>query len=191
MCLWWTSRGMRRQRSLLPPERNQWMSGYPESVSEVLDDTMRFNAAALRAVRAFAASQPWSGTVNRRKEQFRTLVHDLSIAYAIPEPELRFPVSFRSSSTGSCYLPNRHVIVLTKPSVCTVLHEWRHAWQYVTRGRCSERDACRWSINLFRKVWPDKYARLRHEGHMLMCEARNSSRAFPRVQVTDDPESRQ
>ncbi len=167
------------------------MSQYPQSVSEVLDDAMRFNAAALRAVEAFARSRPWSGSLPRRKQKFRNIVHDMSVAYNVPEPEVRFSVTAGSDSAGSYYLPASHLIVLSKLSVCTVLHEWRHAWQYVTRGRCSERDACKWSINLFRRVWPEQYAKLRHEGHMLLRHGRTSGRALSEAQYTCDPESSQ
>ena len=44
-------------------------------------------------------------------------------------------------------------------SVVTYLHEFAHA---LGRG---ERGACRWSLNLFRRVFPEQCARLRADGH--------------------------
>jgi hypothetical protein len=46
-------------------------------------------------------------------------------------------------------------------SVVTYLHEFAHAL-----GR-DERGACRWSINLFRRVFPEQFARLAASGHTL------------------------
>ena len=47
----------------------------------------------------------------------------------------------------------------TRLSVVTYLHEFAHAM-----GR-DERGACRWSLNLFRRVFPEQFARLRTDGH--------------------------
>jgi hypothetical protein len=44
------------------------------------------------------------------------------------------------------------------------LHEFAHA-----RG-ADERQACRWSINLFKKCFPRSFARCRVIGHTLVCE---------------------
>ena len=62
---------------------------------------MRFRAAALKAVRAFAASNPWKGTIAQRKQKFRGLNQSLANAYGIPEPELLFENIDGSSSSGS------------------------------------------------------------------------------------------
>lgn len=139
------------------------MRQYPETVAEVLDDNTRFKLAALCAIRIFAKSGPWSGTTDDRKEKFRKLNHDLAVAYGIREPDLLFGVLDGSSSCRSRYMSSSHEIVLTgKLSVVTYLHEFAHA-----RGM-GERGACRWSLNLFRRVWPRQYGRLTHHGHMLV-----------------------
>ncbi len=139
---------------------------YPETVIEVLDEGARFNSAALRAVRRFAASNPWRGAMDERKEKFRDLNRSLAAAYGVPEPELRFDMIDGSSSEASHYIPALHQIVLVgKLSVVTYLHEFAHA-----RGM-GERSACRWSINLFRRVFPRQYARLVGRGHMLIRPA--------------------
>jgi hypothetical protein len=138
------------------------MSAYPATVNEVLDETLRFKPAALSAVRAFARSRPWSGSIESRKDKFRRLNHDLSVAYGIPEPEVVFGVLDGTCSGASHYLSGVHQIVLMgKLSVVTYLHEFAHA-----RGM-GERGACRWSINLFRRCFPEQYSRLNHVGHLL------------------------
>ena len=139
---------------------------YPETVMEVIDDGMRFKATVLRAVRHFAESHPWRGSLDQRKEKFRGLNQSLAAAYGISEPELAFGVIDGSSSGSSHYIPALHRITLVgKLSAVTYLHEFAHA-----RGM-GERGACTWSINLFRKVFPQQYARLVGRGHMLIKPA--------------------
>ena len=136
---------------------------YPETVIEVIDVEMRFRPAMLRAVRAFASSRPWSGSLQKRKEKFIKLNHDLATACNIPEPEFRFEQMDGTSSGGSYYLPTAHRIVLAgKLSVVTYLHEFAHAL-----GK-DETDACKWAINLFRQCFPRQFSRLIHRGHMLI-----------------------
>ena len=141
-------------------------SDYPATVLEVVDRSMRFNVKALRAVRRFAESNPWRGSLDERKEKFRKLNRLLAEAYGIDEPALHFGQIDGSSSGGSHYIPMMHRIVLVgKLSVVTFLHEFAHA-----RGK-GERGACRWSINIFRRCFPRQYARLVGRGHMLIRPA--------------------
>jgi len=141
-------------------------SDYPSTVIEVVDENMRFKAAALRAVRRFAKSNPWRGSLDERKHKFLSLNRALADAYNIVVPDLRFGIINRTSSGGSHYIPARHRIVLVgKLSVVTYLHEFAHA-----RGM-GERGACRWSINIFRRCFPNQYARLVGRGHMLIRPA--------------------
>jgi len=42
-----------------------------------------------------------------------------------------------------------------------LMHEWSHS---LGKG---EKEACRWSINLFRKIFPKSYAKLVPKGHLL------------------------
>lgn len=136
---------------------------YPAMVIEIIDDAMRFKPATLKALRQFAASRPWHGSVSERKEKFRKLHKALSTAYGIIEPQLVFGLIVGSSSGASHYIQPIHRIVLVgRLSVVTYLHEFAHA-----RGM-GERNACRWSVNLFRQVFPRQYARLVHVGHTLV-----------------------
>ena len=136
---------------------------YPATVVEILDDSMTFLPATLRAVRAFKKSRPWTGTIDERKEKFRQLNRDLAVAYGVAEPELIFGDLDGSTSGASHYIPSAHRIVLVgRLSVVTCLHEIAHA-----RGM-GEHDACRWSVNLFRQVFPRQFARLIQRGHTLV-----------------------
>src|SRR4051812_48953836 len=137
---------------------------YPATVAEILDPGLTFRPAALRAVRAFARGKPWRGSTARRKEKFRRLNRELAAAYGIAEPRLSFAgVEAGAHSGASNYRPACHTITLRgKLSVLTYLHEFAHA-----RG-ADERQACRWSVNLFRRCFPRSFARCRAVGHTLV-----------------------
>jgi hypothetical protein len=137
-------------------------NNYPKTVNEVLDSSMRFNAAALAAVKGFARTKPWRGTLAERRQKIVRLYDELSAAYSIEPPRLIFAADEIEDSTASRYSCLERTIILSgTPSVVTALHEYAHH-----RGM-NERDACRWSINLFRRVWPKTFARCRHDGHVL------------------------
>jgi hypothetical protein len=141
-----------------------YRANYPATVAEVLDPALTFRPAALRAVRAFARSRPWRGSVGERKQKFRRLNRDLAAAYGIAEPRLVFQnVEAGAGSGASSYRPACHAITLAgRLSVLTYLHEFAHV-----RG-ADERQACRWSINLFRRCFPRSFARCRAVGHTLV-----------------------
>jgi hypothetical protein len=136
---------------------------YPETVTEVLDDAMRFSPAILRAVRDFANSRPWSGSLDDRKAKFRALNAAMALACGISAPELAFGEIDGSFSGASHYNLTAHRVVLVgRLSVVTVLHEWGHVLGF------GERDATAFSVNLFRRCFPKQYGRLLHRGHTLL-----------------------
>ncbi|MDM8006902.1 MAG: hypothetical protein QUV05_12250 [Phycisphaerae bacterium] len=136
---------------------------YPESVLEVLDDNLRFKPSVLKVMRSFQKSRPWSGSLEERKEKFIKLNRVLSAIYGVAEPRLAFGTINGNSSGTSYYRPSTHEIVVEgRLSVVTYLHEFSHA------RAMGEREACRWSINLFRQVFPRQFERLVHRGHMLI-----------------------
>ena len=128
---------------------------YPATVVEFLDDQMSFSSALLQAVQAFSESKPWQGSSKSRQEKFRQLNRSMAEACRIELPKLVFGRLDGGSTGLSYYLRREHRIVLVgKLSVITFLHEFGHALGY------GEREACRWSINLFRKCFPQQYSNL-------------------------------
>ena len=61
------------------------------------------------------------------------------------------------------YDPKEHCIHLNNLSIVTALHEFAHS----VYGR-SERHACRWSVWLFRKIFPAEFEKLEFKGHLLV-----------------------
>jgi len=148
---------------------------YPATVVEILDDQMTFSSDLLQAVQGFAESKPWEGSTQSRKEKFRQLNRDLGTACSIQEPTLLFGQLNGDSSGASSYSPKHHRITMTgKLSVVTFLHEFAHALGH------DEQQACRWSINLFRKCFPRQYACLIHVGHMLVRPQELGQRINPK-----------
>lgn len=142
-----------------------YRANYPRTVAELLDDTMTFRPAALRALRAFRRQKPWQGTLAQRRAKFRRLNRALAAAYGLPVPRLILPSSETDRVANGCYSPSAGggtIQLVGKLSVVTYLHEFGHARGY------DERQAVRWSANLFRRVFPRSFARLRHDGHMLV-----------------------
>jgi hypothetical protein len=135
---------------------------YPESIREVLDEEMKFRPEALAAVRAFARSKPWRGTLVERWRKFLTVNRDLAAAYGIEPPTLILRGNGTGDSGASFYLQQGHVIVMRgRLSVVTFLHEFAHA---LGKG---ERGACRWSLNLFRRYFPRSFDQCQPDRHML------------------------
>lgn len=134
---------------------------YPATVSEVLDDAKTYRPAAIAAVKAFARSKPWQGDLSERQVKFRVLHQALCLAYGI-QPTLIFQNDESKCSGGSSFALASNAIRLTgRLSVVSFLHEFAHA-----RGM-NEKQACRWSINLFRRCFPKSWSRCRFEGHMV------------------------
>ena len=150
--------------------------GYPDTVAECLSHRSKYRRGVVAAVKKFRRTGPWQGSVEERKAKFHRLNEALAGAYGVPAPKLRFERIDGSFSGASSCLPARRSLgeggrgsnerpaVITmrgRLSVVTFLHEFAHAL-----GK-DERGACRWSINLFRRVFPRQYARLGADGHVL------------------------
>lgn len=146
---------------------------YPATVAEVLVEGKTYKPGTLAALRRFRAAKPWQGTVEERAEKIRVLYRELAAVYRIEAPTLRV-----SPSAIDAYWPPVHTIRLNASnlSVVTALHEFGHAL-----GK-DERLAVRWSVNLFRRIFPRSYARLNHVGHTL----RRRPVLPPEEQVAED-----
>ncbi len=136
---------------------------YPATVAECIDDSMRFNPAAFRAVRRLARSKPWQGDAEMRRAKLYACGRELAAAYGIHVPHVTC-----NPGLPDCYVPAECRINLSpRLSVVTFLHEFAHHLQHCRRGRTTERFACRWSINLFKRCFPRSFARCVPEGHCL------------------------
>lgn len=150
-----------------PPPKDY---GYPETVAEVLDDTIQYKKECLAAMDRFRRSKPWHGGQQAQRMKIRRLNRDLAKAYEIESPTVVFLEEF---AHGPCYFPMGNLIIMNpeddgRYSIVTFLHEFGHAL-----GK-NERGTCRWSINLFRKFFPKSYERLVPRGHVLQRAKENT-----------------
>lgn len=135
---------------------------YPQSVEEVLDDHMKFKKGAVEVLQRFKNKH-----VRDNSERFEAMVSlaaELSTIYEIATPSLKAEDCTPSGFSGaSSYAPETHEITMRgKLSIITFLHEFGHAL-----GK-NEWDATKWSVNLFRKVYPDEFEKLEANGHVLV-----------------------
>ncbi len=138
-------------------------SAYPATVLEVLDDEIVYSDELLCVLRIFAASNPWKGSPRIRQRKYRQINHLMAIACRIDKPLLVFDRLDGDSSGASDFITRVHrIVIVGKLSVVTYLLEFAHALGF------DEQEACRWSINLFRKCFPRQYSRLIHVGHTLV-----------------------
>ena len=134
---------------------------YPVSVDECLDDSFRFRRGVVAAVRRFAERRPWRGDQFDRLCKLLSLHWELCSLYRI-NPSLSHHAGDDSHSFESHFDEQREAIRLVgRISVVTYLHEFAHA-----TGK-DEVSACRWSLNLFRRVFPHQFSRLTAKGHVL------------------------
>lgn len=90
----------------------------------------------------------------------------VSINYGMQKPKLvRDP-----SAAYGFYIPSRNEIHMSKPSIVTMLHEFRHAMQHQQKAgnwRDAEKDARGWSLSLYFKIAPRTLKRLVAEEKVL------------------------
>lgn len=143
--------------------RRKTNNGYPETVAEVLDDSIKYRAGTDEAMIEFKKSHPWKGTLEEMRSKLRSLNENLAKVYKIKTPQVVFVEKF---VYGCCYFPVGNLIIMEREkdgrySVVTFLHEFGHA---LGKG---EKGTCKWSINLFRKHFPRSFEKLEPRGHLL------------------------
>jgi len=135
---------------------------YPKSVENLDLDAVDLKPGLIAAVKEFARSRPWRGSLDERKAKFLRLNDALATAHRVPAPRLIFEIDERVDSRRSVYIPALNTIIIRgRLSVVTFLHEWAHKM-----FGPSEFKACEFSLALFRKCFPNSWGRLRFEGHM-------------------------
>lgn len=139
---------------------------YPETVAESIDDEMKYRLGVTKAMKRYAKSKPWGGTFEDRCGKLATLFTELACEYGLAVPTLLI-----YTGIGHSYSYSEGAIRLDAksgygPSVLSALHEFGH---YLGKG---EKGTCKWSINLFKRHFPNSYSKLVPNGHMLMAPVR-------------------
>ena len=119
------------------------------------------NLYPVRAMKAFARSKPWRGTVTERKEKFRVFHAALQDAH-----DYRAPLMFAGALSGdgpeggdslaSHFEPDdRRIVLKDKLSVITLLFLFSRA-----HFRMDRSDGMAWTIGAFKKFFPLSHSRL-------------------------------
>lgn len=135
------------------------------TVETIIDARVKLNVAAFAAVKAFRRSKAWRGTFEERLEKFTTLKTALADAYGIdPGLVIEFHGEENREQLGNgAYDPRKNTIHLVgKLSVVTFLHCFARA-----RGM-TRQEAFRWSLSVFKKMFPVSFARCHSAGLILI-----------------------
>jgi hypothetical protein len=136
------------------------LNTYP-SKEEILDHEIVHRSEVYRIVRAWKPT--WKKVrhedAQTRFQALSTLLQQLADLYQKP-----LTIHYIAEAPTCFYVPEEHLLVLNKSlSILSSLHEFAHH-VYGT----SEKQACRWSVWLFKKTFPKAYAKLEWQGHMLI-----------------------
>jgi len=153
-------------------------NAYPETVEEVLDDEIKYRRGVIPALKGWKSLKLWGSKTNQmRLDGLIVLAEQLASLYDIAVPTvvvdgIDLDAIIRDTkmnpSDSSSYSPGSHTITMRgNLSIITFLHEFGHAL-----GK-NEKKTCRWSINLFKKVFPKQYNKLDHKQHTLVRQRPN------------------
>ena len=145
-------------------ENNGFFDNMDDNRDEnIIDLEYTYKIGAIPALSKFRKKKTFKLNTEERFEAMKELIEDLSAVYEIETPTLRMESINGGSSGLSSYSPVTNTIVMRgKLSIITLLHEFAHA-----KGE-DEHEARVWSVNLFRRVYPEQFSRLRQVGNMFI-----------------------
>lgn len=121
----------------------------------------------------------WTATsIEGQWEKSRNWLEEASSVYGMRTPTLHHQ---RKGSGSGYYKPITNSIHMPHPSIVTLLHEFRHAYQHSHPSRMVadvEDDARAWSLSLYYRVAPRSLRRLTQAGKVFFMDD-----AFPMVRT--------
>ena len=137
---------------------------YPTK-KEILAVRVRHNQKIIDTVREWKKKE-WLPTTRKKNtsnidklEAITKLLKELAVITDKPTI-IRYKPKMKSCG----YLPSEKTIYLNEhPSILSALHEFAHR----TQGK-DELTACRWSIWLFKRIFPKAFKELKWDGHRLI-----------------------
>jgi hypothetical protein len=153
----------------------------PQTIEELTDESVRFPAPVLAAVRELARSKPWEGSFDRRYEALSRCCSKMFKAYDAEAWQL-VHVGSRTGCSGRSrlHVKLKRIELTGRLSVVTMLHLFgkaRDVAEFGTdrRGRPTAQDSVRaikWSANLFRRCFPKSFAHCRVVNGLLINDQR-------------------
>lgn len=142
------------------------MPHYPTK-EEILKTEYKFKPEILRFAKLWkkVVWNKWRHSNYENKETaIMALIYGLALLY-------KKPVRIITASDYYCYYAKNKTINIppcwkTKPSIISSLHELGH---HITKKKgANELGACRFSVWLFKKIFPKAFKRLHWDGHKLI-----------------------
>lgn len=139
------------------------MSKYPTK-EEILQAKIEYSPEELEY------TETWKNTYWRKARKHKKIeVRIYALAWLIQIlasfHQQKIEVSYRPDLGSACYDRAENTIHLINDSIISALHELAH----VLYGS-SELMACAWSVQLFRKIFPKAYKKLKWHGHQLKAD---------------------
>ena len=147
---------------------------YPEKPFTIPVEKIPRWKEVVEALKQFREMNPWRGSDEERFTKFTWLHDRLNQIYGLNVKFISLVKKPYRSSEDSVYDPLTNTIVLVgRWSVITFLHEWGHVLDHSSKWHYKlplhgEHWAVAFSTTLFKHVFPDKYAKLKKTGHMLV-----------------------
>jgi hypothetical protein len=133
------------------------LTKYPTK-EEILGKPMKFKEGLMDALKTWKECS-WAAREKFGEESaLIELAESLSLIY-YKEVE----VHFLPQLTTCYYQPKERRILMNSYSIISLLHEYGHAI-----FGTSELTACRFSVHIFKNLFPRAYAKLKWNGHMLV-----------------------
>lgn len=159
-----------RAAAVAEEERRKWTRGYPST--PMVDESFVLGEGALAALIFFRERKPFRATPLEYLAMVQELYDNLSIAYDMPTPEVSHEGTWDIPSYGHYYPDAHHIVLKGRLSILTMLHEFGHAQGF------GDTAATWWSVNAFRLVWPQSFAKLEVDpDHPYVLRRRRTRRA--------------
>ena len=128
----------------------------------------RLKSALLPSTDSLFRSRPSLLAMTDAERVFEDWLSHASSAYDLPKPNFRWD-STAEDGGGGVYYPQRQEIVMSKVSITTLLHEFRHHLQHHGAAMIDpdlEEDARAWSLSLYYSVRPNLLKKLVQQGRI-------------------------
>ena len=136
-------------------------------ISDYIDDTIEYAPGTVQALKHFKSKKTFTESTEVRLIAMQILVDEIAVAYSFPITPTVIARNITGNSSGNSsaelyrvlYGESPRIIMEGKLSIITLLHELAH----ILLISSDELLVQRWAINLFRKVYPKQFAKLRFD----------------------------
>jgi len=111
----------------------------------------------LKITQGFKKKHPYRGSDKQKYKKWKEYIQALSTALNIPAPYLVVAPELNFFGLFGLYTPKYNLLVISKFSVITLLHEYYHAIVNARKGTQNEHDPYIFSQYIFRTVFGEPH----------------------------------